>query len=289
MMLLVPKAGSRTTIAFTLLFLIAACLLTVQARPLVEVQAAGKVKRSPSPTPLPRVPTLNPRSTPDEIYEFYSPRHFDAISRDDTSLECRGTPVKRQDQPSVPFASLGPPSFPSDIPSCPKCQERYSSLSSCMGASAVFANASSIFNNPIGYINVIKCACTDTFQAVYPQCLDCFQRTDQCFYLGTDPQGTGASKVISNLRSICGLGSALLGGVASANNDVGTNVPSNPGTYTDVSTTGAGYKDSSTGAIFQSSGGKSAVDEALRGWKVAALVVATTGMMMLGGAARIVL
>lgn len=158
-----------------------------------------------------------------------------------------------------------------------------------MGASAVFANASSIFNNPIGYINVIKCACTDTFQAVYPQCLDCFQRTDQCYYLGTDPQGTGANKVISNLRSICGLGSALLGGVASVNSDVGTIVPTNPGTYTDVSTTGAGYKDSSTGAIFKSSGGKSAADEALRGWKVGAMLVAATGLMMFGGAARIVL
>ncbi|TKY87362.1 hypothetical protein EX895_004039 [Sporisorium graminicola] len=265
------------------------CIVAAQARPVVEGQAAVNVKRSPSPTPLPRVPTLNPRSTPDEVYEFYSPRHMPADDPVGWSLNRRATPVKRQDQPSVPLASLGPPNFPSDIPSCPKCQDRYSSLSSCMGASAVFANASSIFNNPIGYINVIKCACTDTFQAVYPQCLDCFQRTDQCYYLGTDPQGTGANKVISNLRSICGLGSALLGGVASANNDVGTSVPANPGTYTDVSTTGAGYKDSSTGAIFQSSGGRSAVDEALRGWKVAGLAVAATGLMMVGGAARIFL
>lgn len=156
-----------------------------------------------------------------------------------------------------------------------------------MGASAVFANATSIFNNPVGYINVIKCACTDTFQAVYPQCLDCFQQTDQCYYLGTDPQGTGAGNVVTNLRNICGLGSALLGGVASANNNVGTVVPSNPGSYTDVSTTGAGYKDASTGAIFQSSAGRSVVDEAVKSWKVAMLIVAATGLAMMGGAARL--
>ncbi|SPO23486.1 uncharacterized protein UTRI_02165 [Ustilago trichophora] len=275
----------RTTFSTLLgLLLIITLVFLTQARPIAE-NNVDLNKRSPIPTPLARVPTLNPRSTPDEIYEFYSPRH---ILSESLPLERRATPVKRQDQPPVPLSSLGPPKFPSDIPSCPKCEERYSSLSSCMGASAVFANASSIFNNPIGYINVIKCACTDTFQAVYPQCLDCFQHTDQCYYLGTDPQGTGANKVVTNLRNICGLGSALLGGVATVNNNVGTAVPANPGTYTDVSTTGAGYKDASTGAIFQSSGGRSIVEEAMKGWKIAAMIVTATGLAMVGGAARIV-
>nr|CDI52815.1 putative protein [Melanopsichium pennsylvanicum 4] len=235
------------------------------------------------PKPAPCVPTLNPRSTPDEVYEFYSPRHISA-----DSVERRGAPTKRQDQPSVPISSLGPPSFPSDIPSCPKCEASYSSLSSCMKASAVFQNATSIFNNPVGYINVIKCACTDTFQAVYPQCLNCFQRTNQCYYLGTDPQGTEAGKVTTNLRNICGLGSALLSGVASANNDIGTITPTSPGTYTDVSTTGAGYMDASTGAIFQSSGGISAVEEAMRGWKISVFVLAATGLAMAVGVVRII-
>lgn len=53
-----------------------------------------------------------------------------------------------------------------------------------MEASSVFQNASSIFNSPWSYISVIKCACTDTFQAVYPQCVQCFQMTNQCQYLG---------------------------------------------------------------------------------------------------------
>lgn len=263
--------------------------ILAQALPLQDDSSnQAKGKRSPMPTPLPRILSLSPRSTPDEVYAFYSPRDvvLDDFA-DSNGLEKRGTPTKRQDQPSVPLSSLGPPTFPANIPSCPKCEERYSSLSSCMGASSVFANATSIFSDPVAYINVIKCACTDTFQAVYPQCLDCFQHTDQCYYLGTDPQGTGANKVISNLRSICGLGSALLGGVASANNNIGTNVPVNPPSYTDVSTTGAGYKDSTTGAIFQSSGGRSIVDDALHGWGLAAVAVAATGLALLGGAARI--
>ncbi|SYW77866.1 uncharacterized protein UBRO2_02058 [Ustilago bromivora] len=274
------RTSGKASISLLLtLLLISTLTILTSARPISDSQALLQ-KRSPEPTPLPRVPSLNPRSTPDEIYEFYSPRHLFQSDHP--------TPVKRQDQPSVPLSSLGPPSFPSDIPSCPKCEEHYPSLSSCMGASAIFANASNLFNNPIGYINVIKCACTDTFQAVYPQCLDCFQHTDQCYYLGTDPEGTGANNVITNIRNICGLGSALLGGVAAANNDVGTVVPSQPGAYTDVSTTGAGYKDASTGAIFQSSAGRNALDDAVRGWKVAAMVLAATGLAMVGGMARIV-
>lgn len=263
------KISSRLSV-----LIISTLLTLVASRPITEANPALN-KRTPQPTPAPRIPTLNSRSTPDDIYAFYSPRHL------------LSTPSKRQDSPPVPLSSLGPPSFPSSIPSCPKCESQYSSLSSCMGASAVFANATSLFNNPIAYINVIKCACTDTFQAVYPQCLDCFQRTDQCYYLGTDPQGTGAGNVVSNLRNICGLGSALLGGVASANSDIGTVVPSEPGSYTDVSTTGAGYKDASTGAIFQSKGGRSAVDDAVEGWRFASMMVAVTALAVMSGAARL--
>lgn len=270
-------------LAVSMLLFICSAFLAAQAQPVIGGRSAGKVeqKRSAAPTPMPWVLTLNPRSTPDEVYAFYSPRDVNTFEH--------GTPVKRQDQPSVPLSSLGPPSFPSSIPSCPKCESQYSSLSSCMGASSAFANATSIFNNPIAYINAIKCACTDTFQSVYPQCLDCFQRTDQCYYLGTDSQGTGAGNVISNMRSICGLGSALLGGVASANGDLGTDVPSNPGTYTDVSTTAAGYKDASTGAIFQSSGGRSSLDDAVRGLKLGGMMVVLTGLAVMGGAMKIAL
>ncbi|KAE8224348.1 hypothetical protein CF319_g2733 [Tilletia indica] len=213
------------------------------------LRAAARVEPSP-------IAIRSPRPTQAPGY-FERNADVDAVLRwYKEEKDHRPTPVKRDETPNVPLSQLGPPSFPAQYPSCGKCEEKYSSLSSCMEASAVFQNATNIFNNPLSYVAVIKCACTDTFQAVYPQCLDCFQHTNQCWYLGTDPQGTGAPAVISNIRNICGFGSALLGGVASANglNGTGTTnvVPSSIGTYTDVASTDyrAGYNDQSDGPIF---------------------------------------
>ncbi|PWY98553.1 hypothetical protein BCV70DRAFT_201868 [Testicularia cyperi] len=270
-------------------------VVALAASAIVAVPVGEVKRRSPSPLPTvaPRMPPSS-RSTPDEVYAFYSPRDaspkvvgWDSSGYD--GLERRqarqATPVsKRQDTPALPLASYGPPKFPADIPSCPKCEADYGSLSNCMGAASVFANATSIFNNPMAYINVIRCACTDTFQSVFPQCVDCFQNTDQCYYLGTDPQGTGAGNIVSNIRNICGLGSALLGGVATANTNVGSVIPSNPGSYTDVSSTGAGYKDQSTGAIFQSSAQPAFLP---RLDTFALLAISATSMAVLAGAARI--
>jgi hypothetical protein len=60
------------------------------------------------------------------------------------------------DQAPNPLSSYPPPSFPADIASCPKCEAGYPGLSSCMAASSVFQNATSIFNSPLAYISVIK-------------------------------------------------------------------------------------------------------------------------------------
>ncbi|PWN48000.1 hypothetical protein IE53DRAFT_320199 [Violaceomyces palustris] len=208
------------------------------------------------PTPAPRY--IHPDASPNAIYEFYrqdTQRHLLLAKADspsaviakegggnvDGGVELSPTRTKRSDVPTVPLSELGPPTFPAQYASCVKCEEKYYTISSCMEASSVFANSTSIFNNPIAYFNVIKCACTDTFQAVYPQCVDCFQHTNQCWYLGTDPEGTGAWDIVTNIRQICAFGSALLGGVAGSNGNNSTYTPSNPGTYTDVTTTGAGY------------------------------------------------
>lgn len=206
----------------------------------------------PAPTPAPKAP-LSAYSTPNEVYAFYAlPDEF-VQDQDTLMLETRQNIIaKRQESLSVQVSALAPPKFPAEIPSCPKCEAQYPSLSSCMSAASVFANSTSIFNNPVAYIDVIRCACTDTFQAVFPQCLDCFQATNQCIYLGTDPQGTGAGNLVTNIRNVCGLGSALLGGVATANTNVGSTIPTNPGTYTDVTSTGPGYLNEATGAIFPS-------------------------------------
>lgn len=238
-------------------------------------------------TPAPQSTTTN--LTPDEVLQFYKPYEKYAaqqhpLSDDDNYddevksialkniLEAKdlakdrweASPVERRgDVPTVPLADMPYPTFPSQYISCDKCSANYSSLSSCMEASSVFENATSIFNNPWSYISVIKCACTDTFQAVYPQCLECFQLTDQCQYLGerypdcivsydwswltdsissppgTDPVGTGAPAIVTNLRSICAFGSSLLGHAQSANYpDYNfTFTPSTVPGYDDVTTT----------------------------------------------------
>ncbi|CAD6926322.1 unnamed protein product [Tilletia controversa] len=216
------------------------------------LRAAARIAPSPLPalaarvTQAPNADVLLERNGDvDAVLRWYQ-------SRPKAKLE-KPTRVERDETPNVPLSQLGPPSFPAEFPSCGKCEEKYSSLSSCMEASSVFQNATNIFNSPLSYFAVIKCACTDTFQAVYPQCLDCFQHTNQCWYLGTDPQGTGAPAIISNIRNICGFGSALLGGVATANGQNGSGpAPSSVGTYTDVNPTDyrPGYNDQSAGPIF---------------------------------------
>ena len=39
---------------------------------------------------------------------------------------------------------------------------------------------------PTRFIDVIQCACTDTFQSAYPQCVDCFTQTNQTAFLVPD-------------------------------------------------------------------------------------------------------
>ncbi|GAA5853061.1 hypothetical protein JCM9279_003800 [Rhodotorula babjevae] len=76
--------------------------------------------------------------------------------------------------------------------------------------------------NPLSFIDAIKCSCTDTFSAAIPQCVDCFVQTNQCEqYLGVPSLEANASSVLDGVREICGLGSALLGGVAASQSSAG--------------------------------------------------------------------
>ncbi|KAJ3526860.1 hypothetical protein NM688_g8208 [Phlebia brevispora] len=110
------------------------------------------------------------------------------------------------------------PQFPAQPPSCPICAQNYSSISSCAQAAPVMANFSMIIFNPGAFIDVIKCACTDTFQSVYPQCVDCFEQTNQTAYLNTSQ--ANLPSVLSGMQSICAIASTLLGGVATADGEV---------------------------------------------------------------------
>jgi hypothetical protein len=108
------------------------------------------------------------------------------------------------------------PYFPDDPPSCPKCEEHYSELDSCAQAAPVLANVSMILFNPGAFIDVIQCACTVTFEAVFPQCVDCFQRTDQNDVIDCPD----LNAVVKGMRDVCAVAGTLLGGVASANGEL---------------------------------------------------------------------
>lgn len=114
------------------------------------------------------------------------------------------------------------PTFPPDPPSCPICQQNYDKISNCAQAAPVLANFSSIIFNPGAFINVIQCACTETFQSVFPQCVDCFVRTNQTQVLNSPD----LPSVVTGMRQVCALSSTLLGGVASVNGELPSGTPS---------------------------------------------------------------
>jgi len=107
------------------------------------------------------------------------------------------------------------PYFPDTPASCPICQKDYASINSCAQAAPVLANFTMIIFNPGAFIDVIKCACAETFQAVFPQCVDCFIRTGQQNVLNN----TNLPSIVSDIRNICALQSTLLGNVTDTNSN----------------------------------------------------------------------
>jgi len=114
-----------------------------------------------------------------------------------------------------PHRRTVPPFFPDTPSSCPKCAQDYGNINSCAEAAPVLTNFSMIIFNPGAFIDVIKCACTDTFQAVFPQCVDCFTRTNQSQVLNTP----NLPAVVDGMRKVCAIASTLLGNVSVSNGD----------------------------------------------------------------------
>ncbi|EMD34911.1 hypothetical protein CERSUDRAFT_139649 [Gelatoporia subvermispora B] len=115
-------------------------------------------------------------------------------------------------------APAATPVFPSDIPSCQQCAPNYANIDSCAQAAPVLANFTTIIFNPGAFISIIECACGDTFQSAYPQCVDCFEKTNQTSFLNSSEANLPG--IITGIRNICALESTLLGGAASADGEV---------------------------------------------------------------------
>ncbi|KAF8735381.1 hypothetical protein AX14_002191 [Amanita brunnescens Koide BX004] len=84
--------------------------------------------------------------------------------------------------------------------------QNYGSINSCVQAAPVLANISMVLFNPGAFIDVIKCACTDTFQAAFPQCVDCFIQTNQTDVLNTP----NLPSLVDNIRTVCSFTSTVL-------------------------------------------------------------------------------
>jgi len=113
------------------------------------------------------------------------------------------------------------PTFPDSPPSCQLCAQAWPSIDSCCAAAPLFANFTQIIFNPLPFVDVIECSCTDTFKSAFPQCVDCFQQTNQTDVLNSD----NLPAVVSGMRTICGMVSTLLGGVASTNRQLPSETP----------------------------------------------------------------
>ncbi|KAM6493106.1 hypothetical protein JOM56_011240 [Amanita muscaria] len=114
------------------------------------------------------------------------------------------------------------PQFPDTPPSCPICAQNYGSINSCAQASTVLANFTMTLFNPGQFIDVIKCACTDTFQSTFPQCVNwwvpllnvqeddiewiSFVQTNQTDVLNTPD----LPSLLNNVRTACALASTVL-------------------------------------------------------------------------------
>jgi len=111
------------------------------------------------------------------------------------------------------------PYFPPTPPSCPICEADYPNINSCAQACPVLANFSMVIFNPGAFISVLQCACTDTFRAAFPQCVDCFGQTNQTWVLGDD---ASLPAVVNNLRDLCAFASTLFGNVSGVDSEVPT-------------------------------------------------------------------
>jgi len=113
------------------------------------------------------------------------------------------------------------PYFPDSPPSCPICEKDWPNMQSCANSCAVFANPALIIFAPQTFLDVIKCSCTETFKAAFPQCVDCFTLTNQTDVL----QAQNLPSVLDGMRQICALESTLLGGVAATNSQLVSQTP----------------------------------------------------------------
>ncbi|THH07602.1 hypothetical protein EW145_g3272 [Phellinidium pouzarii] len=145
------------------------------------------------------------------------------------SVQCRTLDSVRDSESAISLFhrqddAASTPSFTASPPSCPLCAQNYANINSCAAAAPVLANFTTVIFNPGAFIYVIKCACTDTFQSAYPQCVDCFTQTNQTAFLSASP--SALPSIVTGIRNVCAVESTLLGNASAAD---GETTPSSAG------------------------------------------------------------
>jgi hypothetical protein len=143
------------------------------------------------------------------------------------------------------------PQFPASPASCGLCQQNYDSIKLCISVVPIMVNFTTVIENPGSFVNVISCACGDQFKTTFPQCIDCFEQTDQESFLNMpDPDA-----VIEGTNKVCALENAVFGsGSTSSIEPVGgfTDTQSSTtatSTPTSDSTSSASTPTTSSGAL----------------------------------------
>jgi hypothetical protein len=95
-------------------------------------------------------------------------------------------------QPTQPY-------FDPSIPSCVACEKDYGKLNSCSASWQTFRSLSDAIMNPVGFIDVVKCACGDSFRRVYSLCIECFAKTGQT----NTVFNTNVPPSVEDIRSMC--------------------------------------------------------------------------------------
>ncbi|KAJ6554476.1 hypothetical protein B0H19DRAFT_1153692 [Mycena capillaripes] len=91
------------------------------------------------------------------------------------------------------------PDFPASPPSCGVCAQNYDSIKLCISVVPVVANFTTVIENPGSFVNVLTCGCSSTFNTTFPECVDCFQNTNQDSALNmSDPDA-----VLTGLEKVC--------------------------------------------------------------------------------------
>ncbi|KAF7373627.1 hypothetical protein MSAN_00573100 [Mycena sanguinolenta] len=81
----------------------------------------------------------------------------------------------------------------------------YSSIELCITVIPVVANFTTVIENPGSFADVLTCGCSPTFNITFPECVDCFENTNQQQFLNiSDPDAvlTGLTKVCELEQSV---------------------------------------------------------------------------------------